>query len=394
MIPLTETNALIRSIGKSQREAAEAVNIAKSTMCDLLKHGYWPRKDRQAMRERLIAWITDSGADQTRIEKSLEEVAKSAACAFYPKNLPESPEEAFTMIPKQVLTSAARRKFGITREIFSDNISCLEDIFFSPDLRYARECLHSTARHGGFLALVGESGSGKSTLRRDLISRLQAEDSRVVVIEPYVLGLDKQERRSLGVSARHITESILAALDPEAAAALSAERVFRRMHERLKESARAGNRHLLIIEEAHSLPLRTIKQLKRFYELEDGLTRLLSILLVGQPELKSKLAAGAAAWDVREVVQRLELLELAPLDDLEGYVRHRCTRAGAKFEDIFDPSALDGLRLRLSGPAPRNGQSGASLLYPLLIGNCLTAAINRAADLKMPKVTADVVAGA
>ncbi|MDR2050632.1 MAG: AAA family ATPase [Deltaproteobacteria bacterium] len=299
------------------------------------------------------------------------------------------------MTPKQTLSQAARRKFGLTRELFSDNFSSAEDIYFNPELRYIRECLYGAARHGGFLALVGESGSGKSTLRRDLISRLAAEDSRVIPIEPYVLGLDKNERRSLGVSAKHITESILSALDPEhCGATLSAERLFRRMHERLRESSRAGNRHLLIIEEAHSLPLRTIKQLKRFYELDDGLTRLLSILLLGQPELRSKLADGATAWDVREVVQRLEILELYPLDDLEGYVRHRCVRVGAKYEDIFDASALDALRLRLSGPSPRNGQAGQSLLYPLLVGNTLTAAVNKAAELKMPRVTADVIAGA
>ncbi|MFP4733744.1 AAA family ATPase, partial [Pasteurella multocida] len=84
------------------------------------------------------------------------------------------------------------------------------------------------------------------------------------------------------------------------------------LHRVLKDSARAGNQHVLIIEEAHSLPVPTLKHLKRFFELEDGFKKLLSIVLVGQPELKLKLSE--RNFEVREVVQRCEIVTLEPLD--------------------------------------------------------------------------------
>ncbi|VEI45183.1 Uncharacterised protein [Actinobacillus equuli] len=58
--------------------------------------------------------------------------------------------------------------------------------------------------------------------------------------------------------------------------------------------------------------------------MEDGFKKLLSIVLIGQPELKLKLSERNT--EVREVVQRCEVVELAPLDaELERYVQHNLT---------------------------------------------------------------------
>ncbi|XLM22759.1 AAA family ATPase, partial [Chromobacterium piscinae] len=92
------------------------------------------------------------------------------------------------------------------------------------------------------------------------------------------------------------------------------------------ESHAAGYRHCLVIDEAHSLPIPTLKHLKRFFELELGFKKLLSIILIGQPELKVKLSERDAA--VREVVQRCEMVELAPLEGgrLEEYLKFKLER--------------------------------------------------------------------
>jgi type II secretory pathway predicted ATPase ExeA len=362
-------------------------------MCEILKNDYWPRKD-VALRARVRDWIKSCGAPPELVAQALAETDERSRPLAPAKTASTTPEEDFVVIPKQALSQEARRKFGLARDLFSDAFSGPEDVYWDADLRYARECLHSTVRFGGLLALIGESGSGKSTLRKELISRLQNESSPVVVIEPYVLALEADSAR--GLSASQLCEAIVHALGVDfggrAPGAGSLERRFRRMHQALKDSARAGQRHVLIIEEAHNLNARLLKQLKRFYELEDGLSRLLSIILIAQPELRTRLSSVNMA--VRELVQRLEILDLGPLADVEAYVRHRAARVGVKFEDIFDPSAMDALRLRLSGPAARGERRGASLLYPLLVGNLLTRALNLAAAMKMPKVTADVVAEA
>lgn len=136
------------------------------------------------------------------------------------------------------------------------------------------------------------------------------------------------------------------------------------------------------------MPLPTLKHLKRFFELEDGFKKLLSIVLVGQPELKLKLSERNT--EVREVVQRCEIVELAPLDaELENFVAHKLARVGKKVEEIFEEDTFLAVRQRLT--ATNRNKTTTSLLYPLAVGNLLTAAMNMAESLGMPKVNGEVV---
>ena len=179
----------------------------------------------------------------------------------------------------------------------------------------------------------------------------------------------------------------MACVDPLAKTKSSPEARFRQVHETLRNSARAGHSHVLIIEEAHSLPMATLKHLKRFRELKDGLRPLLSIILVGQPELATKLSEHNP--EVREVVQRIELVALPPLgNNLAEYLGQRFKRQGLPLEKVMDNGALEALRARLTPP-----RGEGSLLYPLAVHNALAGAMNRAADLGVPQVNADLVRG-
>ncbi|SUI22154.1 Gp08 [Salmonella enterica subsp. salamae] len=135
--------------------------------------------------------------------------------------------------------------------------------------------MYQTATHGGMLAVWGESGSGKSTLRRDLIDRLQRESASTIIIEPYVLAMEDNDRTGKTLKAASIAEAILRAIDPNARPKNSPEARFAQVHQALKDSADSSqSSHVLIIEEAHSLPVPTLKHLKRFLELEHGFKRL------------------------------------------------------------------------------------------------------------------------
>lgn len=295
------------------------------------------------------------------------------------------------LLAKQALFPATKKHFSLFSNPFTDEVRSAKDVFTSPDVRYVREALFQTAKFGGFMAVVGESGAGKSTLRRDLIDRINGENLPVVVIEPYIIAMEDNDLKGKTLKASHIAEAVINTLAPLENVKRSPEARFRQLHRVLKDSARAGNQHILIIEEAHSLPLPTLKHLKRFFELEDGFKKLLSIVLVGQPELKLKLSE--RNFEVREVVQRCEVVELAPLDNcLEQYVDWRLQSIGRKTSEIFDDTALDAVRERLILTNSRN-KAQTSLLYPLAVGNLLTAAMNLAAELGAPQVTADVVKG-
>lgn len=194
------------------------------------------------------------------------------------------------LLKKQVLFPATKA-FGLFRDPFADEaMQGAEDVFTTPDIRYVREALYQTARHGGFMAVIGESGAGKSTLRRDLIERINRENAPVIVIEPYIIAMEDNDVKGKTLKAAAIAEAIISTIAPLENIKRSQDARFRQLHRVLKDSCQAGFSHVLVIEEAHSLPIPTLKHLKRFFELESGFKKLLSIVLVGQPELATKLS--------------------------------------------------------------------------------------------------------
>ena len=377
----------------SQRKLAARLAVSPAVITNLVNHGQLIKTDTEQFKTNLSAVLVELGIS-TALPELLTEVctteAMSAKTSQYDKSN-QTIEDETMLLAKQALFPATKKHFSLFTNPFTDEVRSADEVFTSPDVRYVREALFQTAKFGGFVAVVGESGAGKSTLRRDLIDRINNENLPIIVIEPYIIAMEDNDKKGKTLKAAHIAEAVISTLAPLERMKQSPEARFRQLHRVLKDSSRAGNQHVLIIEEAHSLPVPTLKHLKRFFELEDGFKKLLSIVLVGQPELKLKLSE--RNFEVREVVQRCEVVELAPLDScLEQYVEWRLKALGRKSDDIFDRDALDTVRERLILTNARN-KAQTSLLYPLAVGNLLTSAMNLAAELGLPKVTADVVKG-
>lgn len=328
-------------------------------------------------------------------ERPVDEAGAPRGNATRPCAAPTATEGREMLLRKQSLSAEARRKFSIFRDPFDDPQSSVE-VFLSRDLRAAREaCFQVALGNLRFVALVGESGSGKTTLREELAERIRAEGRPIVMIQPYVLALEDSEKRGQYLRSDHIAEAILHAVAPGESPRRSPEARFRQLHEALIGSSRAGMQHVLVIEEAHGMPIPTMKHLKRFIELKDGMKRLLSILLIGQPELREKLDERRPA--VREVAQRCQILGLPPLDGpaLREYVAHRFQAVGLDTAAIVEPDAIDALQSALTIRQRTGAGAGdfgvVSLIYPLVVNNLLTAAINQAAVIGAPKVTAALV---
>ncbi|MCY1509414.1 putative secretion ATPase, PEP-CTERM locus subfamily [compost metagenome] len=211
----------------------------------------------------------------------------------------------------------------------------------------------------------------------------------MIVIQPYVLAMEDNDVKGKTLKSTHIAEAIMAAVAPLEKTKSSPEGRFAQLHKALKTSHAAGFRHVLIIEEAHSLPIPTLKQLKRLRELEVGFTKLVSIILIGQPELEIKLSPRNG--EVREVVQRIEIarLEPVPVAAVEQHLEFRFRRANKPLQEIVSPCGVQALVDRLS----TSGRDKTSQLYPLAIGNLVVAAMNLAANLGESRVTADVIRG-
>ena len=424
-------NVLLKA-GCKQADLAKALNVSQATVAQIVNHGEWPKSldeldlqericdfleakgvaqadlasvfeevDQADVRERINAFLAEIGADPADLASVLEAkvsepraVLADTAARSVPKSKPatESNQEESMLLRKQTLFPATRKHFGLFRDPFQDDIQSHEDMYVSPDIRYIREAMFQTSKHGGLLAVVAESGAGKTTLMRDLEDRIVRENQPILLIKPYVLGMEDNDQKGKTLKATHIAEALMAAVAPLEKPKSSPEARFAQLHKALRESHTAGYRHCLVIDEAHSLPIPTIKHLKRFFELELGFKKLLSIILIGQPELKAKLSE--RNQDVREVVQRCEMVELAPLDGgrLDEYLKFKFDRLGKPIGEVIDASGIDALRAKLTLTSTRRDRT-VSLLYPLAVGNLLTACMNLAADIGVPTVTADVVKG-
>lgn len=293
-------------------------------------------------------------------------------------------------IEREMLSAQARRHFNLFRDPFVDDVQGPDDLFMSADQRYVREAMFQAAKSGGwFIAVVGESGSGKTTLRRETIDRINREQVPAVVIQPKTF--DKERLSTSG-----ICHAILADTKPNERPKRGLEDLARQVEKALTDSSRAGLSHVLMIEESHDLNILTLKYLKRFWEMEDGFKKLLSIVLIGQPELADKLNE-RRFFEAREVIRRCEVVKLLPLDAQVGdYLTLKFKRIGSDLAQVLDAAAVDAIRMHPQMSRSVRGKGGVELVsgtYPLVINNLVTRAMNEAARHGAPLVTADIIKG-
>lgn len=390
---------VLQQLGISQRDLARGAGLARSVAGRLVTHGELPKRDTDAARKRVVAFLKEQGATALQLrdlilppKKEAPEDRESAGAAPEASK-PETSGEITMLLRNEPLTIEAKKHFQLPRNPFLDDVASREDVFASPTTRYVRATLMDAARHHGFVALIGESGSGKSTLREDLEERIREEKLPIVVIRPHIIGVEPSETKGKVLKAGHIAEAIAATIAPSVTLKSSPEARYRQIHQLLKDSCAAGYSHLVVIEEAHRLPIATLKHLKNFMELKDGLRRLLGVCLIGQPELQVLLSEQRA--EIREIVQRCEQITLEPLDnDVCAYLRHKLARMGIRYEDVFEEDACDAVRARLVH-IPRGGKptDAYSVCYPLVVNNLVSRAMNAAAEAGFEKVNAQVIAG-
>lgn len=386
-----EWRAALRQQGKRKRGISQPMGSM------ILNWGIWPKRTpTEDLKSQTLAFLRRRGVPEEELDSTLWQeipwgLANPQALRSQQMRKPRAatsgaevdhPMEIEQEIQREMLSHKAKRQFKLFRDPFLDDVQGPEDVYLSDSARMVREGMFFAAKHGGFVAVVGESGAGKSVLRRDLIERIRRDGEPISCIMPRIL--DKTR-----LTAGAICEAIIGDMSSEPAKR-SLEAKGRQVEYLLTGSSRAGNRHVLLIEEAHDLAIPTLKYLKRFWELEDGFQRLLSIVLIGQPELKDKLNE-RLHWEAREVIRRVEVMELEPLNgNLEEYLAQKFKRLGKALEDVFDSSAFDAIRERLTQRS-RNGSEALSMLYPLVVNNLVVRCMNLTAEIGEDRINADVI---
>jgi type II secretory pathway predicted ATPase ExeA len=184
------------------------------------------------------------------------------------------------------------------------------------------------------VVLTGEVGSGKTTLLQTVLRSLS---SRTVMAHLVNTILDPKE----------LLEAILIDFGIESTST-SKPAMVRDLARLLVDQRARGNRVLVVIDEAQGLSRAALEELRMLSNLETEKAKLLQIILVGQPDLRQRLASP----DLEQLRQRITVrYHLLPLDahETEQYINHRLRHAALGKPLTFSREVTDAIHVRSRG---------------------------------------------
>jgi len=188
----------------------------------------------------------------------------------------------------------------------------------------------------GFLLLTGEVGTGKTTLIRHFLSQIGPNIRTAVILYP-------------ALTAGELFHAILQDLGVPFAGGTLKDAVDV-LCQALIEARRQNLKVVVLIDEAQYLKPQVLEQLRLLSNLETEREKLITIVLVGQPELREMLREPSLRQLSQRVTSRSHLEPLS-LAQTQHYVRHRLVVAGGTGSEI-DEAAVNRV-YRLSGGVPR-----------------------------------------
>ena len=207
---------------------------------------------------------------------------------------------------------------------------------------------YGVAENVGFILLTGEIGSGKTTLVHYIISRLNAATEAAVIF-------------NTNVSAEELLGLILEEFDLPRTASDKAS-LLSALNQFLIDRYAQRKRVMLIIDEAQNLSEKALEEVRMLSNLQSDDQCLLQIMLVGQPELVSKLKKPSLRQFTQRIAASYHLTGLNR-EETGEYIVHRLLKAGGR-SDLFTAAAVDLIH-QLSGGIPRsiNLLCQAALVY-------------------------------
>lgn len=225
----------------------------------------------------------------------------------------------------------AEAPFGLTPDT---------DFFFaSPPHQEALNTLLYAMENGeGFIKIVGAVGTGKTLLCRILLASLPRRCRAAYLPNP-------------SLDPAGILFAVAEELGLKLTGSESVYRVHKAIQSRLIALARRGTHVVLIVDEAQAISLESLETVRLLSNLETEKRKLLTIILLGQPELDDRLAA------IPQLKTRISFHDcLRPLkrEELTAYLAHRMLRAGLDAATAlpFSPRAV-GLLYDASAGVPR-----------------------------------------
>lgn len=180
--------------------------------------------------------------------------------------------------------------------------------------------LHASLQAEGIVVVLGEVGSGKTLMSRILLSRLSEHVDTVYLPNP-------------AFARDEIIEVIARDLGVEGTAPGQGLRLEALQQELIKRHEQ-GRQFVVLIDEAHAMPMDSIEEIRRLSNLETDNCKLVHVVLCGQPELETLLEAPHLRQVRDRVVYRLYLRSLSR-EDSRAYLDHRLRVAGWRGGRMF-----------------------------------------------------------
>jgi general secretion pathway protein A len=231
------------------------------------------------------------------------------------------------------------------------------DLHPDPDYLYMSRVHENTYTHleyaivenKGFVVVTGEIGSGKTTLINYLLNKI-GEDIHI--------GLINNTNILPAEFLKMICQEF--ELDPKTNDKAELIDIFSGF---LIDQFAAGERVVLIIDEAQNLTNDTIEEIRMLSNIETEKHHLIQIILVGQPELKFKLQQSNLKQFVQRVTVHCHLKGLEN-DEVKEYINHRLEIGGSDRSNIFDKNTIDNIAIYSRGiPRLINVLCDSALVY-------------------------------
>jgi len=222
------------------------------------------------------------------------------------------------------------RFFGLKQEPFS----------LAPDPRYLymskrhREALahllYGVGGGGGFVLLSGEIGAGKTTVCRCFLEQIPKRCNVAYIFNPKLTVLEL---------VKSVCDEFRVPVHAGRGQVPTVKTYVDALNDFLLKTHAVGQNNVLIIDEAQMLSVDVLEQLRLLTNLETNERKLLQIVLIGQPELRTMLERPELEQLAQRVIARFHLKALST-KETEHYIRHRLSVAGMTRSIPFDRKSL------------------------------------------------------